>query len=53
MNIDLSRGGDDDGVTADRSNAPIAVGIAECEVVDETSCCCFFKRKVHKSSRNH
>ena len=49
-NIDLSR--DDDGATADRSNAPIAVGNADVEVVDETKCCCFFKRKIKKSSRN-
>ena len=49
-NIDLSR--DDDGATADRSNAPIALGNADVEVVDETKCCCFFKRKIKKSSRN-
>jgi casein kinase 1 gamma len=53
-NIDLSRGGEDDGATADRSNAPITPG-AEVEVVDETKCCCFFKRKIKKkkSSRNN
>jgi casein kinase 1 gamma len=52
-NIDLSRGGDDDGQTADRSNAPIAVN-PDVEVVDETKCCCFFKRKIKKkrSGRN-
>ena len=49
-NIDLSR--DDDGATADRSNAPIALGNADVEVVDETKCCCFFKRKIKKSSRS-
>jgi len=50
-NIDLSRG--DDGETADRSNAPIAVN-NDVEVVDETKCCCFFKRKIKKkrSGRN-
>lgn len=49
-NIDLSR--DEDGATADRSNAPIALGNADVEVVDETRCCCFFKRKIKKSGRN-
>ena len=51
-NIDLSRG-DVDGETADRSNAPIAVN-NDVEVVDETKCCCFFKRKIKKkrSGRN-
>lgn len=51
-NIDLSRG-DVDGETADRSNAPIAVN-TDVEVVDETKCCCFFKRKIKKkrSGRN-
>ena len=50
-NIDLSRAGvDDDGQTADRSNAPIAN--AEVEVVDETKCCCFFKRKIKKKKSN-
>lgn len=45
-NIDLSRAGmDDDGNTADRSNAPINTDV---EVVDETKCCCFFKRKIKK-----
>ncbi len=44
-NIDLSRAGDDDGHTADRSNAPINNDV---EVVDETKCCCFFKRKIKK-----
>ncbi len=45
-NMDLSRGGvDDDGHTADRSNAPINNDV---EVVDETKCCCFFKRKIKK-----
>ncbi|CAB4068773.1 CSNK1G [Lepeophtheirus salmonis] len=34
-NIDLSRGGDDDGATADRSNAPITTN-ADVDVVDET-----------------
>ena len=50
-NIDLS--GADDGATADRSNAPIAVN-NDVEVVDETKCCCFFKRKIKKkrSGRN-
>ncbi len=43
-NIDLSRA-DDDGNTADRSNAPINNDV---EVVDETKCCCFFKRKIKK-----
>lgn len=50
-NIDLSH--DDDGAaTADRSNAPI--NAADVEVVDETKCCCFFKRKIKKkkSARN-
>lgn len=47
-NIDLSR--DDDGVTADRSNAPIALATAEFEVVDETHCCCFFKSKIKRHS---
>ena len=50
-NIDLSRAGDDDGATADRSNAPIAAG-ADVEVVDETKCCCFFKRKIKKKKSN-
>ncbi|XP_040573286.1 casein kinase I [Lepeophtheirus salmonis] len=52
-NIDLSRGGDDDGATADRSNAPITTN-ADVDVVDETKCCCFFKRKIKKkkSGRN-
>ena len=50
-NIDLSRG-DDDGATADRSNAPIAPGGADVEVVDETKCCCFFKRKIKKKKSN-
>merc|ERR1712165_316144 len=45
-NIDLSRG-EIDGETADRSNAPIAVN-NDVEVVDETKCCCFFKRKIKK-----
>ena len=45
-NLDLSRVGDDDGHTADRSNAPI--NTADAEVVDETKCCCFFKRKIKK-----
>lgn len=51
-NIDLSRG-EIDGETADRSNAPIAVN-NDVEVVDETKCCCFFKRKIKKkrSGRN-
>jgi len=51
-NIDLS--GADDGATADRSNAPIAVN-NDVEVVDETKCCCFFKRKIKKkrSGRNN
>jgi len=49
-NFDLSR--DDDGATADRSNAPIALGTAEMEPVDETRCCCFFKRRIKKSNRN-
>ena len=49
-NIDLSR--DDDGATADRSNAPIAVGNDDVEVVDETKCCCFFKRIIKRSSRS-
>lgn len=50
-NMDLSTR-DDDGATADRSNAPITN--ADVEVVDETKCCCFFKRKIRKkkSSRN-
>jgi len=50
-NIDLSRAGDDDGATADRSNAPIAAG-TDVEVVDETKCCCFFKRKIKKKKSN-
>jgi len=50
-NIDLSRAGDEDGATADRSNAPIAAG-ADVEVVDETKCCCFFKRKIKKKKSN-
>lgn len=49
-NIDLSRAGVDDDQTADRSNAPIAN--AEVEVVDETKCCCFFKRKIKKKKSN-
>lgn len=51
-NIDLSRG-DVDGETADRSDAPIAIN-NDVEVVDETKCCCFFKRKIKKkrSGRN-
>jgi len=47
-NIDISR--DDDGVTADRSNAPIALGTADFEVVDETNCCCFFKSKIKRQA---
>jgi len=50
-NIDLSRAGDDDGATADRSNAPIQPG-TDVEVVDETKCCCFFKRKIKKKKSN-
>ncbi len=46
VNIDLSR--EDDGVTADRSNAPIAMATAEFEIVDETHCCCFFKAKIKR-----
>lgn len=49
-NIDLSR--DDDGATVDRSNVPIAVGNDDVEVVDETKCCCFFKRIIKRSSRS-
>ena len=49
-NIDLSRGGlDDDGQTADRSNAPINTDV---EVVDETKCCCFFKRRIKKKKES-
>lgn len=51
-NIDLSRAGDEDGATADRSNAPIAAGGQDVEVVDETKCCCFFKRKIKKKKSN-
>ncbi|TRY77968.1 hypothetical protein TCAL_06461 [Tigriopus californicus] len=45
-NIDLSRAGiDDDGNTADRSNAPINNDV---DIAEETKCCCFFKRKIKK-----
>jgi len=48
-NMDLSRGGpEDDGHTADRSNVPINNDV---EVVDETKCCCFFKRKIKKKTK--
>lgn len=51
-NMDLSARDDDGATTADRSNAPITN--ADVEVVDETKCCCFFKRKIRKkkSGRN-
>ena len=45
----LTTGGpEDDGHTADRSNVPINNDV---EVVDETKCCCFFKRKIKKKTK--
>lgn len=51
-NIDLSR--DEDGATADRSNAPITAALADAEEISETKCCGFFKRKMRtkKSGRS-
>ncbi|XP_075597211.1 casein kinase I isoform X3 [Balearica regulorum gibbericeps] len=41
-----------DDPTAGRSNAPITAP-AEVEVMDETKCCCFFKRRKRKTIQRH
>jgi len=38
----------DEGITPDRSNAPIAAATTDDEEISEVKCCCFFKRKVRK-----
>ena len=52
--MDLSR--TNDGATTDDRTSPsppVDPEVGEAEVVEETKCCCFFKRKIKKATKRN